>query len=596
MSEKRYIQVILPLRLEWEPCYCLGGADNSAKVQIGDRVRVVFAHKSYVGVVSAVDVQPDIAPDRIATVSELLPSLPAVSPREVEFWHFISGYYLCTIGEVYKAAYPAHKIQSEEIGARSAERRKRLADAEEALWKARVEKLRVRLAAKDEALEKKHNAVVSERLHSERAKIAMELQNAQLQLEAISSRDLFTKDSLPLFKPVKSAVWPELKAARPLLYKAADRIEEYIAVCSNCLAAGRSVLLMVPETALAKELETGLRERFEQALLVYHSKETTARRRVISDRIRSGRSYILLGTRSSLFLPFNALGLIIVDEEQSPFYKSDIAPRLNARDAAIMLAGIHGIPVLLGSAAPSLESEYNVASGKYALLERPVAAKALSLIDITAEKRKRGMVGCISRALAGKCREGRIALVRGFEAEEEVSESLSTLFPGQTERFDIITLGEAARKDLSEYDVVAVLNADAVFHSDDFRSDERAFQFITELNSRCQRLILQTRSPEHQVFSLKGMGSLLEERRIFSLPPYTRLVDINLLHGKNENDASALSRKLRRAGFTVSDAIRRRDGRLFIRVTLPRDRSLTDKKQALSQMAEGIGIPDVDPS
>ena len=92
------------------------------------------------------------------------------------------------------------------------------------------------------------------------------------------------------------------------------------------------------------------------------------------------------------------------------------------------------------------------------------------------------------------------------------------------------------------------------------------------------------------------MISLLEERRIFSLPPYTRLVDINLLHGKNENDASALSRKLRRAGFTVSDAIRRRDGQLFIRVTLPRDRSLTDKKQALSQMAEGIGIPDVDPA
>ena len=596
MSDKRYIQVILPLRLEWEPCYCLGGADNSAKVQIGDRVRVVFAHKSYVGVVSAVDVQPDIAPERIAPVSELLPSLPAVSPQEIEFWRFISGYYLCTIGEVYKAAYPAQKIQSEEIGARSAERRKRMSDAQEALWKARVEKLMVRLAAKDDALAKKHNAAVTERLNSERSAIASELQKAQLQLEAITSRELFSKDALPLIKPLKSSVWPKLKESKPLLYKACDRIDEYIAVCSNCLAAGHSVLLMVPETALAKELEAGLRDKFEQALLVYHSQETTARRRIISDRIRSGLPYILLGTRSSLFLPFKSLGLIIVDGEQSPFYKSDIAPRMNARDAAVMLAGIHGVPVLLGSEAPSLESEYNAASGKYVLLEKPVAFKALSLIDITAEKRKRGMVGCFSRALAGECREGSVSLVRGFESEEEVSESLSTLFPGDTERFSIITLAEAARKDLSDYAVVAVLNADAVFHSDDFRSDERAFQFIAGLNSRCRRLIIQTRAPEHQVFSLRGTTSLLEERRTFSLPPYTRLVDINLLHGKNEADASALSRKLRRAGFTASDAVRHRDGQLYIRITLPRDRSLADKKQALSQMAEGIGIPDVDPA
>ena len=595
MQGKRYIQVILPLRLEWEPCYCLDGVDSSVQVQAGDRVRVVFSGRAYVGVVSAVDIEPDIAPEKISAVKELLPELPAVTPHELEFWRFISEYYLCTIGEVYKAAYPAQKIQSEEIGARSAERRRRLSDAEEALWKARVEKLRARLSAKDGALAKKHTAAVAERLHSEREKIAAELQNALLQLEAISSKQLFSKDALPLIKAAKSSVWPELKPGRPLLFKAADRTGEYIAVCSNCLASGHSVVLMVPETALAKELEAGLRGEFEQALLVYHSKETTARRRVIADRIRSGRPYILLGTRSSLFLPFSNLGLIIVDEEQSPFYKSDTAPRLNARDAAVMLAGIHGIPVLLGSEAPSLESEYNAASGKYALREGPVAARPLSLIDITAEKRKRGMAGCISRALAGECREGRVALVRGFEPEEEVAESMSQLFPEETGRFDILTLGEAARTELSDYALVAVLNADALFRPDDFRSDERAFQFIAGLNSRCRRLILQTRTPGHQVFSLQDTESLLAERRAFSLPPYTRIADVNILPGKTEGDASALGRKLRRAGFTVSDVLRRRDGQLFLRVTLPRDRSLAEKKQALGRLAGGLAIIDVDP-
>ena len=112
MLQKRYIQVILPLRLEWEPCYCLDGADTSVEVQIGDRVRVVFARRSYVGVVSAVDVQPDIAPERIAPVQELLPQLPAVTAREIEFWRFIAGYDLCTIGEVYKAS-AAGKPQSQ---------------------------------------------------------------------------------------------------------------------------------------------------------------------------------------------------------------------------------------------------------------------------------------------------------------------------------------------------------------------------------------------------------------------------------------------------------------------------------------------------
>ena len=260
------------------------------------------------------------------------------------------------------------------------------------------------------------------------------------------------------------------------------------------------------------------------------------------------------------------------------------------------LAAIHGVPVVLGSEAPSLESEYNAAAGKYRLYAEPIELKQPLFIDISAEKRKRGMAGCISRMLAAECKKGSVALLRGYETAEEVAASVEQLFPGDTGRFSVFSLSEAARSDLSAYSTVALLNADALFRPDDFRSDERAFQFIAELVSRCSRVIIQTRTPGHQVFSLKDKTTLLAERKAFSLPPYTRLVDINLLKGKGERDAAGLSRSLRRAGFNASDALSHFDGGLFVRVILPRDRSLAAKKQTLSQMAEGIGTPDVDPA
>ena len=101
MATRPYIQVIVPLRLEWEPYYILEGAS------VGDRVQVILAHREYVGVVSAVNVVPETAPERI---QEAKPTdLPPVHPLEIAFWRALADYYLCSVGEVYKAAYPAFK-------------------------------------------------------------------------------------------------------------------------------------------------------------------------------------------------------------------------------------------------------------------------------------------------------------------------------------------------------------------------------------------------------------------------------------------------------------------------------------------------------
>ena len=108
MERKRYISVILPLKLEWEPCYWI-----EQDVHQGDRVRVSFAFKEYIGVVDQIGIEPDIEPDKIKPVIDIEADMPSVLPQEIELWKKIAQYYLCTVGEVYKAAYPRIKVNME---------------------------------------------------------------------------------------------------------------------------------------------------------------------------------------------------------------------------------------------------------------------------------------------------------------------------------------------------------------------------------------------------------------------------------------------------------------------------------------------------
>ncbi|MDX2415346.1 MAG: primosomal protein N', partial [Bacteroidales bacterium] len=152
------------------------------------------------------------------------------------------------------------------------------------------------------------------------------------------------------------------------------KTELYIHLIQEQLASGRQVLYLLPEIALTTQLINRLRKYFGNEIGVYHSRFNDNERADVWLRTagdRSGRQYkIILGVRSSLFLPFTNLGLIIVDEEHDSSYKqSDPAPRYNARDSAVVLAKLHNAKVLMGSATPSLESVFNCAEGKYSLVE-----------------------------------------------------------------------------------------------------------------------------------------------------------------------------------------------------------------------------------
>ena len=154
MDRLRYISVILPLRLEWEPFYALPTDNDALAVEPGDRVKVRFANKLYSGVVSSVDVTPDTDASRIRAIEGIEHGLEKILPQEIELWRKVSEYYLCTIGEVYKAAYPASKINLEEAHATALAKACRRREALLESMRQKVSRIRERLARKEELISK----------------------------------------------------------------------------------------------------------------------------------------------------------------------------------------------------------------------------------------------------------------------------------------------------------------------------------------------------------------------------------------------------------------------------------------------------------
>ncbi len=176
------------------------------------------------------------------------------------------------------------------------------------------------------------------------------------------------------------------------------KTEIYTHLISQVLATGTQVLYLVPEISLTTQLSDRLRKVFGNRLLVYHSKFSDSERVDIWNKLlHSDSPLVVLGVRSSVFLPFSRLGLVIVDEEhESSFKQYDPAPRYNARDAALVLAQMHGAKTLLGSATPSVETYFKATNGKYGLVTLTERFEGASLPDVeildmpALRKKKRG--------------------------------------------------------------------------------------------------------------------------------------------------------------------------------------------------------------
>jgi len=380
MGRKTFIQVILPLRLEWDPCYYL---PEGMQAEVGSRVRVLFAHKEYIGAVSAVDVVPETAVERILPILSVESGLPQVLPEEIRLWKAVASYYLCSVGEVYKAAYPALKREQEAVEAREQER-----------LEAKLEALRTKM-------EKARRADTRERYADAARALEARLQNRE-SLPVLGDVDL-----TPVQETAAQRIREAFAQDKTVLLEGvtgSGKTEIYLKLTRETLQKGRSVLYLVPEIALSRQLEERIAAVFPD-VQVFHSGESAARRRNVATRVREAGPYLVLGTRSALFLPHHGLGLIIVDEEHDTSYKQDSpAPRYNGRDTAVMLGIIQEAHVLLGSATPSLESLYNAEIGRYAKVElserfHQGEQARIQIIDTVVERRKRGMEGSFSRKL-----------------------------------------------------------------------------------------------------------------------------------------------------------------------------------------------------
>ena len=439
--DKIYVSVILPLRLEWEPVYRVPEEiAGSGSVNVGDRVTVRFAARLYSGVVSAVNVTPAAHIKKVFPIVSLDKNLDPVSVNELKLWRFVADYYLCSVGEVFKAAYPALKINLQESRARAAERRQRSIDKKKEALKARRERLEASLEQRLARAEAETGPKAKERLEASvqqlRERIAAlieavsSLESVGTQVEADVEAPASSGFSLSAAqKEALTSIRDGFSSGKPVLLDGvtgSGKTEIYISLALDAISKGRNVLYMVPEIAVSRQLEERLNRIFGDMLLTFHSKESSASRVNVAEAMKS-RQYVVLGTRSSIFLPHHDLGVVIVDEEHDSSYKQDApAPRYNGRDTALMLAKLNRADVVLGSATPSLESLYNCKTGKMAyvrLSERYFGAEDsdVEIIDTIAERRKRGMKGSFSYKLIERINEvladgGQILLLRARRA------------------------------------------------------------------------------------------------------------------------------------------------------------------------------------
>lgn len=399
MTGRIFIQVILPLRLEWEPIYY-----TIQPFEVGKKVYVNFNNANYIGVIcnnniARRDIEA-IGVDKIKPIDGIANDQDDVLKEEIELWRKISEYYLCTIGEVYLAAYPIVKDENKAKLQRSKEVARLIK---------KIDKLQ--LAADKAIKETSKNKYLHEK--------HIALKNLERLTNGYIQSDTFKTDSKNeiVLSAAQEEAYSKIKEifykGKPALLHGvtgSGKTEIYMKLAQETLERGKNVLYLVPEIALSRQLEDRISETFPE-LLVFHSGETMSRKREVATVLRhagepsKGKGYVVLGTRSAIFLPHKDLGLVIVDEEHDTSYKQDSpAPRYNGRETAIMMAKIFGANVILGSATPSLESLYNCSVGRYGLVTLnkrfyDAADSDIEIIDTIAERRKNGMIGNFSRKL-----------------------------------------------------------------------------------------------------------------------------------------------------------------------------------------------------
>ncbi|MBB5394948.1 primosomal protein N' [Mucilaginibacter sp. AK015] len=491
-----FVEVILPLAISRNYTYRVPFELNSA-IAAGKRVVVQFGKsKLYTAIVLNIT---ELAPQKYEAkyIIDILDEQPVVTPRQLQFWHWLADYYMCNTGEVMNAALPsalklasetriilnkdfeydksalndkefliaeALDIQpdltisdiakllgqktvmpilkslfekniiniSEEVNERYKPRKRTYITLNPAYHN--QDNLRELFVILEKRAPKQADAVLAFIKLSRgqkavsKSELIEESGSGDASIRSLIEKEVFfaedktisrlgyheDEDQLSNFvlSPAQQTALEETK--EQFLQKdvvllhgvtSSGKTQIYIKLIEDMIATGRQVLYLLPEIALTTHIIERLRIYFGGAIGVYHSRFNDNERVEVWQKVLNNEYKVVLGARSSVFLPFSDLGLIIVDEEHETSYKQfDPAPRYNARDAAIYLANMYKGKVLLGSATPSFETYFNARGHKYGLVELTeryggVQLPLIEVVSISEETKRKTMQSHFSSVL-----------------------------------------------------------------------------------------------------------------------------------------------------------------------------------------------------
>ena len=504
------VDVILPLPLDGLFTYTL--PEEYRMIKPGFRVIVQFGKKKYYTAIVR-SVYEGNGAENTKEIVSVLDEEPVILQTQFEFWDWISSYYMCSLGEVYKAALPsALKLESEtyvfridsfqgEVPLTPTEQKifylltedkpLKISEIEHRLKINNViphiksltdkgaiytsENIRDTYSSKTESIvclakdfsdrdlnlhldilhraKKQHHLFMTflqlreesgsgnkffipRKELSTKANVATAIIDALVEKQILRQFDreisrfdygevnLDASSELNNYQQEAYHQINTLFAEKPVVLlhgiTSSGKTEIYIRLIKDAILQGKQVLYLLPEIALTTQITERLKSVFGNKLSVYHSRfNDKERAETWNNLLKKGEGRVILGARSSIFLPFNDLGLIIVDEEHESSYKQqEPAPRYNARNAAIVLAGIHQTKVLLGTATPGIETYYNALSGKFGLVSLTrryddIELPRIVTVNVKELRRKKQMKSVLSPPLIGE-------MTQGFAKNEQV--------------------------------------------------------------------------------------------------------------------------------------------------------------------------------
>ena len=430
----------MPLPLEGTFTYSVP-QDLEDKIKVGMRVVVPCGQKkTYTALcVEVTDKKPDIGVKNIKCIYSVLDDMPMLLPQQLKLWQWMADYYMCPLGDIYKAALPAG-LKAEDGYRPKTETYVGLTEKfhdEMALnialdMVSRYEKQQKALAG---YLELSHWAEISGTAIPDDIKeiTQTELCNVthcttptvkslvkrgileiyQKEVGRLNTDGEFTPQNAKLLNEAQQEAYNQvlmqfMKKNVVLLHgvTSSGKTEIYIHLILKALQDHKQVLFLLPEIALTVQIMERLQRVFGSRLGIYHSKYSDAERVEIWKKQVSACPYdIIIGARSAALLPFKNLGLVIIDEEHETSYKQqDPAPRYHARSAAIMLASMYGAKTLLGSATPCMETYTNAKNGKFGYVRldkryKDIALPKIEVVDVKDMTRRKMMKGPFSPRL-----------------------------------------------------------------------------------------------------------------------------------------------------------------------------------------------------